>query len=117
MGLVIGTILSFMFLDPPWRYLVIIPLAAWEAFEVMLWLKWRRVKSITGVEAFVGATGRAITDCRPEGQVRVRGAVWRARCPQGVDAGDHIVVESLDGLVLTVAPRPIAAHPARDGDE
>jgi membrane protein implicated in regulation of membrane protease activity len=111
MGLVIGTILSFIFLDPPWRYLVIIPLAAWEAFEIYLWLKWRRVKSITGVEAFIGSTGRAVTDCRPNGQVRVKGALWQASCPQGADAGDHIVVEGINGLVLTVAPRPIAARP------
>jgi len=106
-----------MLLEPPWRYIVIFPLAAWEAFEIMLWLKWRGVKSITGVEAFVGSTGRAVTDCKPDGQVRVRGALWRARCPQGVDAGDHIVVEAIDGLVLTVAPRRITARPARDGDE
>jgi len=109
MGLVIGTILSFIFLDPPWRYLVIIPLAAWEAFEIFLWLKWRGVKSITGVEAFIGSTGRAVTDCRPVGQVQVRGALWQARCARGVDAGDHIVVEGIDGLVLTVAPRSIGA--------
>lgn len=105
MGLVIGTILSFAFLEPPWRYLAIIPLAAWEGFEIWLWLKWRKVRSITGAESIVGATGRALSDCRPDGQVRVRGQIWRAHCPAGVDAGDDVVVQSFEGLRLTVAPR------------
>jgi membrane protein implicated in regulation of membrane protease activity len=110
MSFVIGTILSFMFLDPPWRYLAIVPLALWEGFEIYLWSKWRRVRSITGQEAFVGSTGRAVTDCRPEGQVRVKGALWRAQCPDGVDAGDGIVVEAIDGMLLTVRPRDLATR-------
>jgi membrane-bound serine protease (ClpP class) len=105
MGLVIGTILSFMFLDPPWRYAVLVPLAAWEAFEIWIWLKWRRVRSITGSEAIVGATGRALTNCDPIGQVRVKGQIWQATCPEGVEAGDDVVVTSHRGLKLTVAPR------------
>jgi membrane protein implicated in regulation of membrane protease activity len=111
MSLIIGTILSLMFLESPWRYLAIVPLAAWEAFEIYLWMKWRRVRSITGPEAFVGSTGRAVTDCRPEGQVRVKGALWRAHCPAGVDAGERIVVEAMDGMLLTVRPRDVAARP------
>jgi membrane protein implicated in regulation of membrane protease activity len=105
MGLVIGTILSFMFLDPPWRYLVLVPLAAWEVFEIWIWLRWRRVRSITGSEAIVGAIGRALTDCRPHGQVRVKGQIWRAHCPEGVDEGSDVVVTAYEGLELTVAPR------------
>ena len=103
MGLVIGTLLSFMYLDPPWRYLAIIPLALWEIFEIYLWLKWRRVRSITGREAYVGATGRAITDCNPDGQVQVKGQIWRAYCAPGVEAGEDVIVEAVDGLRLTVA--------------
>jgi membrane protein implicated in regulation of membrane protease activity len=41
--------------------------------------------------------------CRPEGQVRVHGELWRARCEEGADAGDEVVVERLeDGLTLIV---------------
>jgi membrane protein implicated in regulation of membrane protease activity len=105
MGLVIGTILSFLFLDPPWRYLVLVPLAGWEAFEIWIWLRWRRVRSITGSDALVGATGRALTDCAPVGQVRVKGQIWKATCPEGVEAGTDVVVTSYEGLKLTVARR------------
>lgn len=105
MSLVVGTLLSFIFLDPPWRYLTIIPLALWEVFEIYLWLKWRKVKSITGAETYVGAVGRAVTDCNPNGQVRVRGQLWRAYCPEGAEAGDEIEVQAVDGLRLEVRPR------------
>jgi membrane protein implicated in regulation of membrane protease activity len=104
-SLVVGTLLSFIFLDPPWRYLTIIPLALWEVFEIYLWLKWRKVKSITGAETYVGAVGRAVTDCNPNGQVRVRGQLWRAYCPEGAEAGDEIEVQAVDGLRLEVRPR------------
>jgi membrane-bound serine protease (ClpP class) len=105
-GLIIGTLLSFMFLEPPWRYLALIPLALWEVFEIYLWLKWRRVRSITGSEAYVGAPGRAISDCKPNGQVRVKGQIWRAHCADGIDAGDDVVVRAVHGLRLEVAPHP-----------
>jgi membrane protein implicated in regulation of membrane protease activity len=39
--------------------------------------------------------------------VFVKGALWRARSDQdGLKVGDEIVVESVDGLTLTVAPAP-----------
>lgn len=102
MSLIIGTILSFLFLDPPWRYLALIPLAVWEVFEIYLWLKWRKVGSITGVETFVGAVGRAVTDCDPDGQIRLRGQLWRAHCTEGAEAGEDVVVKAVDGLRLEV---------------
>jgi membrane protein implicated in regulation of membrane protease activity len=46
----------------------------------------------------------AVTDLRPEGRVRVAGEVWRARAPDGADAGDEVVVERVEGdLTLLVS--------------
>ena len=104
MALVIGTILSFIFLDPPWRYIAIIPLALWEVFEIYLWVRWRKVRAITGAETFVGGKARAVTDCRPNGQVSFRGQLWKAHCKEGVDAGEDVIVQRVDGLRLEVAP-------------
>jgi membrane protein implicated in regulation of membrane protease activity len=103
-GLIIGTILAFAFLETPWQYLALIPLALWEALELYLFFKWRGVPSVMGLEALVGRRGRAVTDCRPDGQVRLRGEVWRARCPEGVKSGDEVEVASVDGLVVNVFP-------------
>ncbi len=57
-----------------------------------------------GPETLIGARGRAITDCRPSGTVRVQGDVWQARSDSGVSAGEPVRVLSRDGLVLTVEP-------------
>ena len=104
MGLIVGGILAFTFLDSPWQFLALIPLALWEALEVYLFLKWRGVPSVTGREALIGKRGRALTACRPEGQVRIRGEIWLAHCNAGVDAGAEIEVASVDGLKLRIVP-------------
>jgi membrane-bound serine protease (ClpP class) len=103
MLLVIGLVLSLIFLKWPWPLIVIVPLAALEAFEIMLWARWRRVRAATGAEAMIGSRGVALTDCRPEGQVRVGGRIWKAKARDGVSAGEQVVVEAVDDLSLSVA--------------
>jgi membrane protein implicated in regulation of membrane protease activity len=107
MSLIVGTTLAFMFLEWPWRGVVVLGLAFVEGGEIWLWLKLRKVPAATGAEAMVGTHGRAVTDCNPEGQVRVKGQLWRARCPAGVRAGDHITVTAVQGLELEVAERAL----------
>ncbi len=104
MGFIIGFIAAQMFLDWPWRLLVIIPLGALEVFEIMLWLRWRGVRSITGEESIVGARGIALTDCDPEGQVKVRGQIWKARASSRIEADVAVIVTGNEGLTLHVAP-------------
>jgi membrane-bound serine protease (ClpP class) len=100
----IGLALSFMFLEWPWRGIVLIPLAALEVAEWFLFFKLRKVRSISGAEAMVGERGVAITHCRPTGQVRVKGQIWKGRCPEGVSAGTEIVVTGVVGIELDVVP-------------
>jgi membrane-bound serine protease (ClpP class) len=77
-----------------------------EIGEATFWIRFsRRRRPSVGAEALVGANGVAATDCRPEGQVRVRGELWGAVCPDGVSAGEPIVVESVAGLTLRVRPK------------
>jgi membrane protein implicated in regulation of membrane protease activity len=76
-----------------------------EVGEVAFWV-WlsKRRKPAIGAEALPGAEGVAVTDLRPEGRVRVAGEVWRARAPDGADAGDQVVVERVEGdLTLLVS--------------
>ena len=40
----------------------------------------------------------------PDGQVKVDGEIWRARCDGGCDAGTAVVVRRIDGLMLEVDP-------------
>ena len=43
-----------------------------------------------------------VSPCRPLGEVRVRGELWRARCEEGADVGETVRIERLDGLTLVV---------------
>lgn len=68
-----------------------------------VWLSKRRKPAI-GAEALAGADGVAVTDCRPNGRVRVHGEVWRAVCPEGASAGDEVVVQRVESdLTLLVS--------------
>ena len=50
-------------------------------------------------------SGIVVVACRPLGQVRIDGELWRARCEEGADPGDEIVVERLDPELLLVVRR------------
>ncbi len=77
-----------------------------EIGEATFWIRLsRRLRPATGVQTLVGAEGVAATDCRPQGSVRVRGELWGAVCPEGVSAGEVVVVESVSGLTLRVRPK------------
>jgi membrane protein implicated in regulation of membrane protease activity len=69
-----------------------------------VWLS-RRRKPAIGMEAVVGAEGIAVTECRPRGQVRVAGELWRATCPEGAGVGDAVVVERIEGDLTLVVSR------------
>jgi membrane protein implicated in regulation of membrane protease activity len=103
MAFIIGTAVALLFLDGIWRILVIAGVALIELAEIGVWLRWRKVKATTGAEGIIGMKGIVLTPCRPEGQVRVKGQIWRAECVEGADEGDEVVVEKITGLRLIVA--------------
>jgi membrane protein implicated in regulation of membrane protease activity len=105
MSFVIGTLIAIFFLEGVGRYALIAAVALLELAEIGLWLKWRNVTSSTGAESLVGMFGVALSDCKPDGQVKVKGQIWKARCDEGVGAGEGVSVVAVDGLRLDVAPR------------
>ena len=105
MGLVVGLLLAIFLLDEPWSWLAVGLGAAWEIAETTLIVRWsQRRQAHVGVEALVGRRAVVAADCMPEGQVRVAGELWRARCDAGAGAGDEVVVREVDGLTLVVEP-------------
>ena len=109
-------ILAFvlLFLAPsPWSWIgfgVCIVLGVGELF---LWnRKVRGRPPQTGAETLIGATGVAVTPCRPEGQVRLQGATWAARSRADVAAGAPVRVVGREELVLLVEPDAGGAPPA-----
>ena len=100
----IGSILAFVFLDGPWPWVVVAVLLATDVIEIMIWLRWRKRRSITGAEALVGTHGIVITELDPEGQVKAKGQIWKARAAQPLPRGVPVRVVAVDGLEVTVAP-------------
>jgi membrane-bound serine protease (ClpP class) len=96
-------LLAVLVLSPPWSYVVVVGAGVIEVVEAWFWW-WlsRRREPAVGVETLVGARGVATSDCRPYGQVRVRGELWQARCDGGADAGDPVEVVAVEGLTLVV---------------
>ena len=110
MLLVLAILAAIFWLPSPWGAVAVIVAAAIEAAEVWFWLWYSRRRKIqTGAEALPGTRGIVAVACRPEGQVRVNGELWRARCEEGADPGDEIVVERLDPELILVVTRPNAA--------
>jgi membrane-bound serine protease (ClpP class) len=97
--------LAFLVL-PPWLGLAAVTLGVVvEVAEVGFWIRFlRRYRVTTGAEGLVGARAEAIEACDPDGRVRLRGEIWRARCPAGASIGDAVRVVAVNGLVLEVEP-------------
>jgi membrane-bound serine protease (ClpP class) len=104
--LFVGAVLLALFVVPrPWGLVLVAAAAVVEVGESFFWLHLSRRRRIQmGAETLIGATARVVSDCRPLGQVRVRGELWRARCEAGASAGDTIRIVDRDGLTLLVEP-------------
>lgn len=70
----------------------------------------RRRPVVSGREHMIGLRAIALEDFAETGMVRVEGERWRARTRLPVHKGDAVIVESVEGLTLSV-------HPASTGKE
>ena len=97
-------LLLLLVLPNPWNLVGFV--AGLVAFggEIAFWnQRVRGGRAAAGAETLIGKTGTAVSECRPHGQVRVDGEIWEARCDEGVDRADAVVVTGRDGLRLVVA--------------
>ncbi len=105
MLLVVSILLAIFVLDAPWSWVAVVVGGLLEAAESWFYVRWsQRRRPAVGVEALVGRRAIVSTDCRPDGQVRVAGELWQARCEAGASAGDEVVVREVDRLTLVVEP-------------
>lgn len=102
--LLVGAILlAILVLPSPWGIAAVAVAAVVEVAETAFWIRLsRRRRARVGPETLVGARGTVVSACRPLGQIRVEGELWRARCEAGADPGDGVRVASLEGLTLVV---------------
>lgn len=104
MSTIIGIIVAFLFFDGVWTAVVLAAFLVFDVFEIMIWLRWRKKRSIMGHEGIIGEKGRAVADLNPTGRVLVKGQTWKAVAEASVQEGDDIVVTATKGLQLTVRP-------------
>lgn len=96
MLLFLAILAAIFWLPSPWGIVAVLGATLVELAElgVFVWYS-RRRGARTGAEALPGSRGTVVEPCRPVGQIRVAGELWRARCEEGADPGDEVVVESL----------------------
>jgi membrane protein implicated in regulation of membrane protease activity len=71
--------------------------------EIVFWntrVRGRRAR--VGAQTMIGQRATVVSACRPDGQVRLLGEIWHARCAEGADQGDTVVVTARDRLTLVV---------------
>ena len=69
-----------------------------------------------GRDWMIDELGEVVEDVSPDGVIRIRGALWRARANRAtpVTAGDQVRVVEIDGLWLEVEPMEGAARDYRE---
>jgi len=103
MALAVGILLAVFVLEEPWTWVAVAVGATIELAETggLIWWSKRR-RAAVGAETLVGRRALVSADCMPDGQVRVGGEIWQARCAAGAGVGDEVVIRQIDGLTLVV---------------
>jgi len=103
MALLVAILLSLFVVPQPFGYVLVGAAVVYEVASGWWSWRWSRARrGVVGAEALVGATARVADACRPDGWVKVRGELWRARCVVGADAGETVRVREVSGLLLVV---------------
>ena len=103
--LLTGIALAIFVVPEAWRLPVVIGFALLEIAETTItWHISRRGAPKVGAETLIGAFGRAVTECRPAGMVRIRGEEWQARSSPAAAVGQRVRVLGRERLTLLVEP-------------
>jgi membrane-bound serine protease (ClpP class) len=99
----LAVIVALFVVPAPWGLVLVGVAGIVEIGESYLWMRIsRRHRVKVGAETLIGSVGEVATPCRPDGQVRVQGELWRARCEEGAEPGDRVRVVERDNLTLLV---------------
>lgn len=114
----VGSVFLFVEFRPTWIALVVgvAGMGATVFSGMPAMIRTRFATPTIGRDWMIGELGEVDADVDPEGRVRIRGALWRARTNRAtpVHAGDRIRVVAIDGLVLEVEPEEGGAMDYRE---
>ncbi len=107
--ILLGLVVASRFLRVPVWAWIGIPLGKAIVSVAAYWLFLRRSfrrHNASGPQALIGETGIALTPLRPEGQIKVRSEIWRARSADDSDIreGTPIRGAAVDGNTVRVRP-------------
>ncbi len=110
-SLLLGSIMLFQaespldFVSVSWEVILLTVAftAAFFIFAIGMGIKAQRLKPTTGAQGLVGEIGKAVTDLRPDGQVKVHGEIWNTTSLDGtLRKGTAVRVDQVDNLRLKV---------------
>jgi len=90
-------------------WVLIIVMLAWGTYTVVTYRMGSRAlrrKPVHGLTAMLGSKGKVVSPLVPDGMVRIKGELWKAKSASGrMDAGEEVTVVRQDGLKLIVRKR------------
>src|SRR5262245_15857892 len=102
MLLIVALVLVFV-LPSPWNLVGLVSGLILFIGELFVWHSTvRGHRKVVGAQTLLGKPATVVSPCRPDGQVRVVGEIWAARCASGADVGDTVTIVNRDGLRLDV---------------
>ncbi len=100
---VIAVLLALFVVPMPWGLVLVGVAAIVEIGESYVWMRIsRRHRIKVGAETLIGSDAEVVSACRPDGQVRLQGELWAARCREGAAPGERVRVVARDDLTLLV---------------
>jgi membrane-bound serine protease (ClpP class) len=90
-----------------WAVVLLAATGIFELSQAAFWLRYSNRRAATvGAETLIGRAVEVADECRPYGQVRVQGELWRAHCAEGAGTGERVRITGIDGLTLEVVREP-----------
>lgn len=101
--LFIAAIVLLLVLPHPWGLVGLTACLVLWLGELYLWNRTvRGRRAAVGAATLIGSEAKVLLACRPDGQIRLKGEIWAARCAAGADAGETVRVVGRKGLTLQV---------------
>jgi len=100
--LIVALVLALV-LPSPWNLVGLVSGLVLFIGELFFWNSTvRGHRKVVGAQTLLGQTATVVSACRPDGQVRVGGEIWAARCERGADVGVTVTIVDRHGLTLDV---------------
>ena len=105
--LIFLAIALLLVLPEPWNWVACLATGVLWGVELFVWNRTvRSRRRSVGAQTLIGRIAVVSATCDPEGQVRLEGEIWHARCAGAAVAGEQVRVVGREGLTLLVEPAP-----------